>query len=112
MALPSAAKVLPEPTHNETENVRAEFLDAPGFLHRWREMLELDKRHLYGLADNDATDLRLDVFPGDLAGNEARQAERLQAGEVVSADEHERVISETLRVIEVSGDGSRDTPFT
>jgi hypothetical protein len=112
VALPSAAKVLPEPTHNETESVRAEFLDTPGFMNRWRVMLALDTRHLYGLTDTDTPDLRLAVFPGDLAGNEARMVDTRQAGNPLAADRHERVVSETLRAITASGDGTREVPFT
>ena len=112
LALPCAAKVLPEQTQSETESVRAEFLDTPGFTNRWRAMLALDSRHLYGLADNDAADLRLDVFSGDLAGNEARMLEAQQAGQPLASDRHEGVVGETLRAIAASGDGTRETPFT
>lgn len=111
-APPSAAKVLPEPTHNETESVRAEFLDTPGFMNRWRVMLALDTKHLYGLTDADTADLRLAVFPGDLAANEARMIDTRRAGKPLASDRHERVVSETLRAIAASGDGTREIPFT
>ncbi|MEE9254879.1 MAG: hypothetical protein V3U43_08085 [Pseudomonadales bacterium] len=111
LTVTTTAKVLPEPAINDVEDSRNEFLDAPGFMHRWRAMLALDRRHLYRLAETDTTDQRLRIFAADLAANEAQMVRARQAGNLISSDGHERVVSETLRTISASGDGSRETPF-
>ena len=111
LTVTTTAKVLSEPTVNDVEDSRNEFLEAPGFMNRWRAMLALDRSHLYRLAKPDAADRRLQVFAADLAANEAQMVQAKRAGDLISSDGHERVVSETLRTIGASGDGSRETPF-
>lgn len=118
LAVTASAKVLPAQSaqkdaqeNNQVANLRSQFLDAPGFMQRWRTMLTLERQHLYGLDKPEAEDLRLKVFPADLLANESEMARAQRVGDLIGSDGHERVVSETLRLIGASGDGSRETPY-